>query len=64
MRVSPWLRVALGLVVLILLGVWGLWLINIPTGVAVAAGLLAGLAAVLLGRRVRRGSPDRQDTEA
>lgn len=61
---SPRGQLLLALGALILLGIWGLWLINVPLWAAAAAGTGAALALGWLVRRARRRKADRQKTEA
>jgi len=62
MSVRGQLLVALGL--LVLLGIWGLWLINVPLWAAATTGAVAALALSRLVRWVSRRRSDRQKTEA
>jgi hypothetical protein len=56
------LVLALGL--LVLLGVWGLWLINVPLWAAATVGAGAVLGLGWLVRRIGRKHLDREKTEA
>lgn len=55
------LAIALGL--LVLLGVWGLWLINVPLWAAAATGAVGAFALSRLVRWASRKRADRQKTE-
>jgi plastocyanin domain-containing protein len=61
---SPRVRFGAGLLALIALGVWALWLVNIPLWAALLVGAVsAGLIGFLI-RWISQKRRDRQKTEA